>query len=188
MSLKKIMYHPNNRPKDEGETALAVLETGTVTGTPADIPNPRLEGLKNIIDNLPRGNGASGGGGFSMTDLLGMDSESKGVYDAMVIPIGGQEHDKYRILERCRLTKYETGLYTDAMYVAEHGLGIPGFEGELDRPIPNFGDWIVSKLRATVSEDGQSLEVFEKVAAAWIQRLYQTQADLEKKAKAGIQQ
>lgn len=186
MSLRKIMYHPNNRPKEEKQEEEAPTPELQV-GSPATVAPEKVDALKNVLANLPNRTPGSTSG-FSMNDLLGMDSEQKGVYDAIVLPIGGQEHDAYRILERCRLTKYEEGLYTDAMYVAEHGLGIPGFNGQLDFPMPNFAFWIVSKLRATVSHEGQSLEIFERVAASWVQRLYQTQQDLEKKANAGIQQ
>lgn len=173
MSLRKLM-----NAKREPKEARPPMDTpefipSAPMGTPAEIPIER----QNQLASVPVAQGAQP---LSLNDLLAMDSEGKGVYDAIVLPIGGQNKDFYSILERTRMSQYEIELFTDAIDLAEHGLGY----GSLDAPIPRLGQWIVSKMRGYVSKDGASLQVFENVAAGWIERLYKSQQQIQNQNKA----
>ena len=193
MSLRKLMKKRAPIPSAREETTATDIPEPepaapelAAAGTPAVIPQDKQEGLAELVRNLQTNRG------FSMNEILSMDSQQKGVYDALVIPIGGLESDKYKMLERTRLTQYEIELFTDAIDQAEHGLGYhmgtASKADDLDFPIPRLGEWVVSKLRGYVSKDGASLAIFENVAQPWIQRLYDKQKDLEAQAQRGIQQ
>jgi hypothetical protein len=170
------------QPEDEPEASRPI-------GLPAVIPEDKAEGLKNLFDQLNKG----GAQRFSMNDILSMDLESKGMPDVLAIPIGGSEHDMYRMLERTRLTNYQKGLYCDGIHLAQHGFGwkqtFPnGEEIDLDFPIPIMGEAIVNRMRASVSVDGQSLAVFERTTSTWLQRLYEAERQREQQSRRGIQQ
>src|SRR6266700_4227558 len=188
MSLDSVLGRKRKVKKTEPEPeekpgVVEKVEPETIVGTPAVIPGARLQGLANVIETVQ-----GKGGTFSMNDILQMDNASAGVYDALVIPLGGQEHDLYRILERTRLTQYQIELFTDAIDMAEHGLGYKGTVNvNLDFPEPRLGEWVVKKMRAYVSLDGQSRAEYERVASQWVQRLYQQQQDLEKSKTRGVQ-
>jgi len=125
----------------------------------AMIPVERVEGLKGIVEAFTA-NQNQGIRGFSMNELLKMDDSQKGLPDILGYPIGAQENDMYRMLERCRLTKHEKQVYVAAIHFAEHGLGYRYKEINLDFPVPFYGDYIVKELRGSVSVDGESLATF----------------------------
>jgi hypothetical protein len=157
--------------------------------TPAIIPEEKAEGLRQLFQTLNQG----GAQKLSMSDVLSMDLESKGMADVLAIPIGGSEHDMYRMLERCRLTNYQKGLYCDGIHQAQHGFGwkqkFPnGEEIDLDFAIPIMGESIVNRMRASVSVEGQSLEVFERTTSTWLQRLYEAERQNQLQSRRGIQQ
>lgn len=158
-------------------------------GTPAVIADDKIEGLKEIFQTM----NANTGKGFSMNEVLSMDNETKGMPDVLAIPIGGAEHDMFRMLERTRVTTYQKGLYCDGIHIAEHGIGwketFPNGETiDLDFTVPIMGDAIVKRLRASVSVDGQSLAVFERTTSTWLQRLYEAERQQAQRAGRGIQQ
>jgi hypothetical protein len=164
-------------------------ETNGHIGTPAVIPDDKAEGLRQLFQTLNQG----GAQKLSMNDVLSMDLESKGMADVLAIPIGGSEHDMYRMLERCRLTNYQKGLYADGIHIAQHGFGwtqkFPNGEMiDLDFPIPTMGEAIVVRMRASVSVEGQSLEVFERTTSTWLQRLYEAERQNQLQSRRGIQQ
>jgi hypothetical protein len=187
LSLDKIASRKHKTEKPEAEPEKG--EASSPIGTPAVIPAEKVEGLKTLFDTLNKG----GGQKFSMNEVLSMDLESKGMPDVLAIPIGGSEHDMYRMLERTRLTNYQKGLYCDGIHVAEHGFGwrqeFPNGEIiNLDFPIPILGESVVNRMRASVSVDGQSLDVFERTTSTWLQRLYEAERQRELQSKRGIQQ
>ncbi len=158
--------------------------------TPAMIPEEKFEGLKKLVETFSNGGSNKP---FSMSEVLSMDLETKGMPDVLAIPIGGSEHDMYRMLERTRLTNYQKGLYCDGIHLAQHGFGwkqeFPNGETiDLDFPIPIMGEAIVNRMRASVSVDGQSLAVFERTTSTWLQRLYEAERQREIQSKRGIQQ
>src|SRR6266849_4785558 len=157
--------------------------------TPAVIPEEKVEGLKQLFETLHN----AGTSKFSMSDVLSMDLETKGMPDVLAIPIGGSEHDMYRMLERTRLTNYQKGLYCDGIHLAQHGYGwrqtFPnGEEINLDFPIPIMGEAVVSRMRGAVSVDGQSLEVFERTTSAWTRYIYVKVQLQQQQSRRGIQQ
>jgi hypothetical protein len=190
MSLDKLAGRkrkpePHPEPaKEEGHRASSPI------GTPAVIPEEKAEGLKQLFETLTRG---GSGGKFSMNDVLSMDLESKGMPDVLAIPIGGSEHDMYKMLERTRITPYQKGLYCDGIHIAEHGYGwrqeFPNGETiDLDFPIPIMGEAIVNRMRAAVSVGGESLAVFERTTSTWLQRLYEAERQRDQQSRRGIQQ
>lgn len=159
-------------------------------GTPATISPEKFEGIKRMVEAMRE---SGSGKGFSMNEVLSMDSETRSMPDVLAIPIGGAEHDVYRMLERTRLTNYQKGLYCDGIHLATHGFGwketFPnGEEINLDFPIPILADSIVSRLRAAVSVDGQSLEVFERTMSNWTRYLYEKDQQAQLQQRRGIQQ
>lgn len=154
----------------------------------AMIPAERVEALEAVVKVLG-GDRNQGMKGFSMNELLKMDDSQKGLPDILGYPIGAQENDMYRMLERCRLTKHEKQVYVHAIHFAEHGLGYhykqpnsPGDGINLDFPVPFYGEYIVKQLRGSVSVDGESLATFERTTATWVAKLYASQQ------QAGLQQ
>jgi len=173
-----------DRPEPEPEP-----EKRDPIGTPAIVPEDKFEGLKNLVEKMSTG----GGQKFSMNEVLSMDSENKSMPEVLAIPIGGLEHDMYRMLERTRLTNYQKGLYCDGIHLAEHGYGwkqtFPnGEEINLDFPIPIMGEAVVNRMRGAVSVDGQSLEVFERTTSAWTRYLYEKEQLQQQQSRRGIQQ
>jgi hypothetical protein len=150
---------------------------------PAVIPESRKEGLQEIAKVFSEN---QSGKGFSMSELLKMDDTQKSLPDILGYPIGAQESDMYRMLERCRLTKHEMQVYTNAIHVAEHGFGYNYKSINLDFPIPFYGEYIVKKLRASVSVDGESLQTWERAVSTWVARLYATQQEQQKQTQRGI--
>jgi hypothetical protein len=179
---KRKVEKPEPEPEENGGASSPI-------GTPAVIPEEKAEGLRQLFTALNQ----AGTQKFSMSDILSMDLESKGMPDVLAIPIGGSEHDMYRMLERTRLTNYQKGLYCDGIHQAQHGFGwrqeFPNGEViDLDFPIPIMGESIVNRMRASVSVDGQSLEVFERTTSTWLQRLYEAERQREIQSRRGIQQ
>jgi hypothetical protein len=161
-------------------------------GSAAVIPEDRAAGLNEIVKTFS-GNQNQTGKTFSMNELLKMDDSQKGLPEILGVPIGAQENDMYRILERCRLTKHEKQVYVQAIHFAEHGLGYsyksPNSKGDgikLDFTVPFYGDYIVKQLRGSVSVDGESLGVFERTVSTWVARLYATQQNQQQQAQRGI--
>jgi hypothetical protein len=187
MSLDKIANRRRKTEKPEPEPA---KEEPSPIGTPAIVPEEKFEGIKKLFENL---NQSSGGKPFSMSEVLSMDLETKGMPDVLAIPIGGSEHDMYRMLERTRLTNYQKGLYCDGIHQAQHGFGwkqeFPTGEViDLDFPLPFLGEAIVYRMRAAVSVDGASLENFKETTSAWLQRLYEAERQRDQQSRRGIQQ
>ncbi len=151
----------------------------------AMIPAERVEALKEIAQAFS-GNQNQGIKGFSMNELLKMDDSAKGLPDILGYPIGAQENDMYRMLERCRLTKHEKQVYVAAIHFAEHGLGYSYKGINLDFPVPFYGDYIVKELRGSVSVDGESLATFERTTATWVAKLYASQQQQGLQAQRGI--
>ena len=113
-----------------------------------------------------------------LEDIMDIIGEGKTIWDALSAVFGLHEANyKYLILERTRLTKEEANLVSDAIFVAEHGIGTEPF----DFPIPEFADWIVSRLHAFISVDmghGNARDEFREITSTWVASL---------KAKAAAQ-
>lgn len=103
--------------------------------------------------------------------ILDMVGEGKTIWDALVSVFGLHEPNyKYLILERTRLSKREANLVSDALFVAEHGIGI----GCLDFPMPEFADWVLNRCHAFVSVDmgkGNSRDEFREIASSYVAAL-----------------
>ncbi len=197
MSLDKMMRR-RKRSVSPDETASAgesQPKQGPNQVEPRDnaamIPAERSEGLRDIVKAFSPVN--IGLKGFSMNELLKMDDSQKGLPEILGVPIGAQENDMYRMLERCRLTKHEKQVYVQAIHFAEHGFGYnykqPGSKGEginLDFPVPFYGDYIVKQLRGSVSVDGGSLETFERTVSTWVAKLYATAEQRNNQTQRGI--
>src|SRR6266699_2665812 len=158
---------------------------GEPIGSAAMIPEERIEALKEIAQAFQ---GQQTGRGFSMNDILKMDDTSKGLPEILGVPIGAQEGDIYRMLERCRLTKHEMQVYTNAIHIAEHGFGYSYKGVNLDFPVPFYGEYNVKKLRGSVSVDGESLATFERTVSTWVARLYATAQQQQVQQQRGILQ
>ena len=106
-----------------------------------------------------------------MEQIMDLIGEGKTIWDALVTVFGLHDASyKYLILERTRLTKEEANVVSDAIFVAEHGIGVPPF----DFPIPGFADWVVSKLHAFISVDGgkgNARDEFREIASSWVASL-----------------
>lgn len=209
MSLRKIMQ-PKPKPKSESESPRAlqaakpepeqngdgqpIEQRDPRVGSPAMILDDKFTGLQQLATKLATAKG--GEGGFSINQLLTMDDHSKGLPEILGYPIGAQEKDKYRMFERSRLSQYQIELFSDGAEMAEHGLGFRGnFPDDpdwdaigLDWVLPNFGDWIVYKLRAYVSKDGESLGVFERTVSGWKDALYKAAEEQRRQVNRGINQ
>lgn len=103
-----------------------------------------------------------------LEDIMDMVGEGKTIWDALVTVFGLNEPNyKYLILERTRLTKEEANLVSDALFVAEHGIGTDPF----DFPIPEFADWVISRLHAFISVDmgkGNARDEFREITSTWM--------------------
>lgn len=197
MSLDKIASRKRKIDKPEQEKTPEPLDeapdragVSRPIGTPAVIPDDKLEGIKQIFEQMKDGGATKG---FSMDQVLSMDSESVGMPTVLSIPIGGTEHDMFRNIERTRLTNYQKGLYCDAIHVAEHGIGwretFPNGETiDLDFPVTIMADAVVKRMRAAGSVDGQSLEVFERTMSNWTRYLYEKDQQAQQQSRRGIQQ
>lgn len=192
MSLNKIGNRKRKVEKPEADARAE--ERSRPIGTPAVIADDKMEGIRKMVQALNEGGGTAK---FNLNEILSMDQENRSMPEVLSIPIGGLEHDMYKMLERTRLTNYQKGLYCDAIHVAEHGFGwkqtfphpdANGNEINLDFSIPFFGDSIVNRMRAAVSVDGQSLEVFERTTSAWTRYLYEKEQLQQQQARRGIQQ
>src|SRR6266852_3920945 len=117
MSLERVA---NRRKKIERPEPEPEPEKRDPIGTAAVVPEDKSEGIKKLVDAMNTGSGAQK---FSMNEVLSMDSENKSMPEVLAIPIGGLEHDMYRMLERTRLTNYQKGLYCDGIHQAQHGFG-----------------------------------------------------------------
>lgn len=195
MSLDKILSRKKKQPKPvnpeaadnktpSGETTPEGIAPETAIGTPAQLGDEKFNALKEMASAI-NSKGGSSGPGFSMTDLLKMDTGNEGIADVLEIPVGGKEKDMYRMLERTRLTKYQIGLFTRGIFTAQHGFGLPP---HLDFTVPALGELIVWKLRGYVSLDGASLGVFERTTSMWVRSLYQAQQEEQAKRNRGINQ
>lgn len=194
MSLNKVGNRKRKAEKPEPQPDSRTEESTRPIGTPAVIADDKMEGIRKMVQALNQGGGTAK---FNLNEILSMDQENRSMPEVLSIPIGGLEHDMYKMLERTRLTNYQKGLYCDAIHVAEHGFGwkqefpnadANGKEINLDFPIPFFGDSIVNRMRAAVSVDGQSLEVFERTTSAWTRYLYEKEQLQQQQARRGIQQ
>lgn len=197
MSLNNIMNRKKRKPMqeannghdettDERPGGAAPLPSGVeppTVGTEAMIPESSLAKIGSVIKSMQETGRARP---FSMNEILSMDSEAKTIGDVLSIPVGGGEKDMYRMLERTRISKHEKYLYCEAIRIAEHGIGYK--RGNLDFPVPMLGEHLVKLMRASVSIDGASLEIFERTTSTWVKQLYQTQQDNELRAKRGITQ
>jgi hypothetical protein len=140
----------------------AIVPAASTALTPPSYP-------KNLPEGIPT----------RMEDILDLIGEGKTIWDALTTVFG--LHDvsyKYLILERTRLTKEEANVVSDAIFVAEHGIGVPPF----DFPMPMFADWVVAKLHAFISVDGgkgNARDEFREIASSWVASL---------RAKAALQQ
>jgi hypothetical protein len=106
--------------------------------------------------------------------LFKFEGGSKNIANALMIIVGGEETDKYAMFERTTFPdKYTADLFSDAAQFAEHGAG----GDNLDFPIPQLGEWIVKKMRAYVSINGDSRDAFERAASAWTIKLWQRDAE-----------
>jgi hypothetical protein len=180
---KKKSISPPEPEKASGGAKKRVAKVEP-NGNPAMIPEDRLTELKKVTEAFSTGNG--GVKGFSMNELLKMDDTQKGLADILGYPIGAQENDMYRMLERCRLTKHEKAVYVQAIHFAEHGLGYNWGKINLDFPVPFYGEYIVKQLRGSVSVDGASLETFEHTVSTWLQKLYASQQQTQQQLQRGI--
>ena len=106
--------------------------------------------------------------------LFKFEGGTKNIANALMIIVGGEETDKYAMFERTIFPdKYTADLFSDAVHYAEHGAG----GDNLDYPIPQLGEWIVKKMRAYVSINGDSRDAYERAASAWTIKLYQKEAE-----------
>jgi hypothetical protein len=169
-------------PEDEQLPEAEREEHASVIGTVAVVPKEREDALKEVIEKL--GDAGKTGGGLSMNSILSMDSSSVGIADVLQIPVGGKETDMYRWIERTRLTPRQKGLYSKAIWRAEHGLGW----GPLDRTIPALGDFMILQIRSALSVDGASLQVFENTVSVWSKALYEKQSQADAQRQRGISQ
>lgn len=196
MSLEKMMRRKRKSvsPPDEKASGgsdgqspeSSVREGELVQNGPAMIPQDRLDALKQVKDVFTGGKDGQRGG-FSMNELLKMDDQQKGLADILGYPIGAQENDMYRILERCRFKNgHEKQVYIKAIHFAEHGLGYTYKGINLDFPVPFYGEYIVKQLRGSVSIQGESLAVFERTTATWVAKLYAQQNQNALQAQRGI--
>lgn len=181
---KKSVSPPDDGDTPKDEKASGGLPTPKPQGEPAMIPEDKLKGMEEIVKAFSNGNG--GVKGFSMNELLKMDDSSKTLPDILGVPIGAQEGDMYRILERCRLTKHEKQVFVNAIHLAEHGFGYSYKGINLDFPIPFYGEYIVKHLRGSVSVDGESLATFERTVSTWVAKLYATQQQQQVQSQRGI--
>jgi len=165
-------------PKQEGPPRIEPNNNAAM------IPEERARDLATVAKAFSTGNG--GVKGFSMNELLKMDDQQKGLADILGYPIGAQENDMYRMLERCRLTKHEKAVYVQAIHFAEHGLGYAWGKINLDFPVPFYGEYIVKQLRGSVSVDGGSLETFEHTVSTWLTKLYTSQQQAQQQSQRGI--
>jgi hypothetical protein len=138
---------------------LPVAATGPVMST---VPAAQGEGpIPDYPANLPSGIPTR------MEQIMDLIGEGKTIWDALVTVFGLHEANyKYLILERTRLTKEEANIVSDAIFVAEHGIGVPPF----DFPLPMFADWVVAKLHAFISVDngkGNARDEFREIASSW---------------------
>lgn len=195
MSLNKVASRkPKQKPLDPEPEKTREKPVAPI-GTPAVIGDDKMEGIKQMVQALRDKDG--GTSKFNMADVLAMDQESRSMPEVLSIPIGGLEKDMYKQIERTRLTNYQKGLYCDGIHIATHGFGwkqkfpdadANGNEIDLDFPIPFLGEAIVNRMRAAVSVDGQSLEVFERTTSAWTRYLYEKEQLQQQQRNRGIQQ
>jgi len=120
-----------------------------------------------------------------MEDILDLIGEGKTIWDALTTVFGLHDVNyKYLILERTRLTKEEANVVSDAIFVAEHGIGVPPF----DFPMPMFADWVVAKLHAFISVDGgkgNARDEFREIASSWVASLRAKSAALSQSLGSG---
>jgi|SRR6267378_1607447 len=139
------------------------------------IIEPKLEAAtisdeqRKKLANLPQQ-----GQTIDLGKLFKFEGGSKNIANALMIIVGGEETDKYAMFERTNFPdKYTADLFSDAAQFAEHGAG----GDNLDYPIPQLGEWIVKKMRAYVSINGDSRDAFERAASAWTIKLWQRDAE-----------
>src|SRR6266480_880369 len=121
------------------------------------------------LANLPKP-----GQAIDLSKLFKFEGGTKNIANALLIIVGGEETDKYAMFERTNFPdKYTADLFSDGAQYAEHGAG----GDNLDYPIPQLGEWLVKKMRAYVSINGNSRDAFEREASAWVVKLYQKEAE-----------
>lgn len=145
------------------------LESGTNGNEPKVEAAIITDEQRKNMDNLPKP-----GQAIDLGKLFKFEGGTKNIANALLIIVGGEETDKYAMFERTNFPdKYTADLFADAAQFAEHGAG----GDNLDFPIPQLGEWIVKKMRAYVSINGDSRDAFERAASAWVVKLYQKEAE-----------
>jgi len=145
------------------------LESGTNGNEPKVEAAIISDEQRKNMDNLPKP-----GQAIDLRKLFKFEGGTKNIANALLIIVGGEETDKYAMFERTNFPdKYTADLFADAAQFAEHGAG----GDNLDFPIPQLGEWIVKKMRAYVSINGDSRDAFERAASAWVVKLYQKEAE-----------
>src|SRR5690242_7652993 len=134
-------------------------------GTPANGDSTAIEPAARPVSTVKPGMKTR------LEDIMDLVGEGKSIWDALVTVFGLHEPNyKYLILERTRLTKEEANLVSDALFIAEHGMGTEPF----DFPIPEFADWVISRLHAFISVDmgkGNARDEFREITSTWVAAL-----------------
>jgi len=96
----------------------------------------------------------------TLDEILTLEGEGKTLYDVFSILLGAHIKDILDILERTDLTPHEVDVVSDALQLAQHGIG--GDIPEFNQKIPELFDWILIKCRARVSRNRESRKEFER--------------------------